>query len=394
MVRSLALALTLIFSTLSLSAQGPSSAIIEQDTILYRYRPIDQTSNSSEFGLRLYDYMHLTSDEPRSVNLSLIGSPGYSVNTGWRLTLLGNMEYRAPRDWSKINSLQILATASLTGHYDVALKGFNTLRNDRHDILYRAQTSSTPKELYGLDYIAQSGDNFGLYTEKIYFAEAIYRLHTTKNLSLGLGVDYRFEKASKLDSRALEILGQNATKYSGASISLLLDFSTHKIIDINHQRGIKLELGATLSPKSLNSTSSTLYQADASVNVYVPLWRGALLATDIYAGYQSSNTPWLMYYNIGSEQRMRGYYSSRYIGPSLLGAQLELRQRVWEGLVVAAWGGTAATFESKTKASWRNFMPDYGVGIRWYTNASQALRVDLGFGRHGHNFVVGFSEPF
>jgi hypothetical protein len=189
-------------------------------------------------------------------------------------------------------------------------------------------------------------------------------------------------------------LGQNATKYSGASISLLLDFSTHKIIDINHQRGIKLELGATLSPKSLNNTSSTLYQADASINVYVPLWRGALLATDIYAGYQSSNTPWLMYYNIGSEQRMRGYYSSRYIGPSLLGAQLELRQRVWEGLVVAAWGGTAATFESKTKASWRNFMPDYGVGIRWYTNASQALRIDLGFGRHGHNFVVGFSEPF
>ena len=121
MVRSIALFVALILSALSLRAQGLSSAVIEQDTISYTYRPIDQPSTSSEFGLRLYDYMHLTADEPKSANISIVGAPGYSVNTGWRLTLLGNLEYRSPRNWSKINSLQLEATASLTGYYSVAL---------------------------------------------------------------------------------------------------------------------------------------------------------------------------------------------------------------------------------------------------------------------------------
>lgn len=394
MVRSIALFVALILSALSLRAQGLSSAVIEQDTINYTYRPIDQTSTSSEFGLRLYDYMHLTADEPKSANISIVGAPGYSVNTGWRLTLLGNLEYRSPRNWSKINSLQLEATASLTGYYSVALKGANTFGNERHSIAYRAELGSMPRQIYGLDRTTSSGDNYGLYTEKSYYAGAIYRWHTTEQLSLGFGTHYIFEKAKNLDPRALEIIGSRATKYSGAELSILLDFSTHKILDINLQRGIKLHLEATLRPELLNNTSHTLYQADADVNYYVPLWRGALLATDLYAGYQSSNTPWLLRYNLGSEQRMRGYYSSRYTGNALIGAQLELRQRIWEGLVLAAWGGTATIFSHDDIASWHKFLPDYGVGIRWYTTMDQAIRIDLGFGRHGYNFVVGFSEPF
>ncbi len=394
MVRSITLIITLILSTLSLRAQGLSSAIIEQDTISYKYRPIDQTSSSSEFGLRLYDYLHLTSDEPRNANISVVGAPGYSVNTGWRLTLLGNLEYRSPRNWSKINSLQLEATASLTGYYNIALKGINTFGNERHSIAYRAVLGSMPRQIYGLDRTTSMGDNYGQYTEKLYYAEAIYRWHTTEQLSLGFGIDYTFEKAKNIDSRALEILGSRATKYSGTDLAIMLDFSTHKITDINLQRGIKLHLETTLRPKPFNNTSHTMYQVDADVNYYVPLWRGALLATDLYAGYQSSNTPWLLRYNLGSEQRMRGYYSSRHTGNALFGAQLELRQRIWEGLVLAAWGGTATIFSHDDIASWHKFLPDYGVGVRWYSTTEQAIRIDLGFGRHGYNFVVGFSEPF
>lgn len=394
MVRSIALTITLLLSSLSLGAQGLSRAIIEQDTISYTYRPIDQTSSSSEFGLRLYDYMHLTADEPKSVNFSVIGAPGYSVNTGWRLTALGNLEYRSPRNWSKINSLQLEATASLTGFYNIALKGINTFGNEHHSIAYRTELGSMPRQIYGLDRTTSSGESYGKYTEKMYYAEAIYRWHTTKHLSLGIGTHYTFEKAKNIDSRAQEIIGSRATKYSGADLGIMLDFSTHKIIDINHQRGIKLHIEASLSPKPFNNTSYTLYQIDADANYYIPLWRGALLATDLYAGYKSSNTPWLLRYDLGSEQRMRGYYSSRYTGNTIFGAQLELRQRIWEGLVVAAWGGTATTFSHDDIASWHKFLPDYGVGIRWYTTADQAIRIDLGFGRHGHNFVVGFSEPF
>ena len=151
---------------------------------------------------------------------------------------------------------------------------------------------------------------------------------------------------------------------------------------------------ASIYPSLLSSYTHTLWQVGAQFNYYQPLWHGALLALDIYGQMQSPHTPWILRLGLGSEQRMRSYYHSRYNGNTLLGGQLELRQRVWEGLVVAIWGG-AATIASRNDAlAWQKILPDYGAGIRYYTSPHSALRLDLGFGRHGLNFVVGLNESF
>ena len=91
---------------------------------------------------------------------------------------------------------------------------------------------------------------------------------------------------------------------------------------------------------------------------------------------------------------MRGYYYGRFSGNTLITAQLELRQRVWEGIVVAGWGGCGTAFSCNEPASWDLVLPTYGAGVRWYFNPSSLVRVDCGFGRGCHTFIVGYSEAF
>ena len=91
---------------------------------------------------------------------------------------------------------------------------------------------------------------------------------------------------------------------------------------------------------------------------------------------------------------MRGYYYGRFNGNTMATVQVELRQRVWEGLVLAGWGGCGTAFSVNDPVSWRKVLPTYGAGLRWYLNATSVVRIDYAMGRNCRAFVVGYSEAF
>ena len=384
----------LLLICLRLNAQDYDSAVIGCDTISYKYTALDQTPHPAEFGLKLYDYMNLLPEEKKMANFSVMGGPGYSEHRGWQLTLHGDLQYRSPRHKSLINGLTIYTTVSLRRYYDVGIVGFNYLKSERHRLSYRASITSAPTYLYGLDFSQSSTDDRGLYTDKTYRAEICYNWQISELFNIGVHADYRHAEAINLNAEAQAIVAQRPTMYSGGGIGLCGELSTHKILDINYQRGVVISADIALRPKFLGTYAHSLWQFTADVRYYHPLWKWALLAFDAYGQYHSYHTPWMLRSAVGSDSRMRGYYASRYNGNTLVGAQLELRQRVWEGLVVACWGGTAVAFSPDDRFKWQHLLPNYGVGIRWYLSTKAALRIDLGFGRHGHGFVVGLSEAF
>lgn len=394
MLRRAGVVIALLCSALSLQAQSYDSVVIGGDTISYKYTSMDQTSRQRGFGLNLYDYTRLLPDEPKRVNFSVVGGPGYSETRGWQLSLRAAMQYRSPQRSELINELSVYAAASLRGCYDVGVEGYNFLTSSRHRIYYGGSVSSSPTYLYGLDYAASSADDPGLYTDKLYRAEIGYDWQISEIFSAGVHADYRHQRATKLDDRAATIVAHRTTSYSGGGVGIRVKMSTHKVLDINLQRGVVVRADATLRPKLLGSLEHNVWQFAADVNYYQPLWKWGLLAFDVYGEHSTKHTPWMLRSALGSDSRMRGYYYSRYNGDTLLGAQVELRQRVWEGLVVAGWGGAATAFSEGDTFSWRNVLPNYGVGIRWYADAHSAVRIDLGFGRHGSSFIVGLSEAF
>ena len=396
MVRGLVMTIAALLGVATLSAQSYDQVVINRDTVTYRYTPIDQTSQAQagveRFGLRLNDLITYAEDDPRSAKFSVVGGPAYSESTGWRLSAVAMLYYRTPFAPSP-HSIRLGASASHKGCYAVALDGVNHFGSG-HTLLYGGSFSRDRYYLYGLDYATSLGAQRGLYTMRNYEAYVRYNYHITSNITVGLRADYVNKYLVSADAFVEELVADYAPQFSGLSLGVGVRFSTCRTQDINLTRGVVVAVEYGASPAGLNSTKGVLHTVEALLDYYQPLWRGGLLALDLYGEYHSMNTPWMCRAMLGGDNRMRGYYYGRYNGNSLITAQLELRQRVWEGLVVAGWGGGGMAFSEYDAAALGRVLPTYGAGLRWYFNPSSLVRIDYGFGRGCSALIIGYAEAF
>lgn len=396
MLRGLVVTIVAAFAVGTLSAQGPEQVVINQDTVTYIYTPIDQTSRTQTgiegFGLRLNDYLTYEEDDPREVKFSAIGAPSYSESTGWRLVGVATLHYRtsaAPLP----HSLSLSASASLKGCYGVSFDGVNHF-GTRHRLGYGGSFALDNRRLYGLDYATSLQGNYGEYRARNYGAYILYDFTVAHGLTIGVRADYINKNVVSVDAYTLEIISDAVAHISAFGVGVGLEYTTCRTEDINLTRGVMLAAKYKVSPKVLNNIGGGLHEVSVVVDWYYPLWRGGLLALDLYGEYHSRNTPWMCRSMLGGDSRMRGYYLGRYNGNALITTQLELRQRVWEGLVVAGWGGCGTIFSEGDSVAWNRALPTYGAGIRWYFNPTSLVRIDCGFGRNCHAFIVGYTEAF
>ena len=391
------MAFAMVLTMGALSAQEVGSVAVEGQTIEYKYTPIDQTSHARTgiegFGLRLNNYLAMTDSDSQRVKLSVIGGPAYSTNTGWRLSASATMRYRTEGIASP-HSLTLSGMASLRGCYSLALEGRNYLGNARHILSYGGGVSQMPAYLYGLDNATSAVGLFGEYTSRDYHAFLHYHYRATDALTVGATVDYDYEAVRVMDDYMTQVLDGRDALFAGLGVGLNATLSTRHTEDINLTRGVYAQMEYVINPKWLTNCDNTLHEVNMTFDYYQPLWRGALAVFDLYGEHHSVNTPWLTSVDMGGDSRMRGYYYGRFVGNTMATAQVELRQRVWEGLVVAGWGGCGAVFSARYPALWQSVLPTYGAGIRWYVNPTMAVRIDYGFGRGCSALIVGYSEAF
>lgn len=396
-MRGLLTAIAVFFAMGTLSAQSDEVMTIGSDSLEYRYTPIDQTSRAQtgieRFGLCLNDYLDMTDDDGQRVNFSFTGAPAYSVNTGWRLAAGAIMRYRT-KGADVPHSLSLNAMASLRGCYSVSLDGCNYLGGTRHRLDYGGFMNRGYAYLYGYGDAESMLAGRGEYLSSTYGAYLHYVCRVTSRLTVGVVADYNYESLLQSDERVDEILAGADSSFSGLGVGVNFTYSTLRIEDINLTRGIYLRAEYMLYPDALTSGVATFHGVNAAFDYYQPLWRGGLLVLNLYGEYHSASTPWFLRATIGGDDRMRGYHYGRIMGRSVAESQVELRQRVWEGLVLVGWGGLGAVFSDDVLALRCEMLPNYGVGLRWYINPTAAMRVDYGFGRGCKALVVGYSGMF
>ena len=393
MLKRLLIVAILSIATYSLSAQQYEEVIVDSDTLRYRYTPTDQTSKNtiSTFGQRLYNYTTL--EEGERINFSVTGTPAYSANLGWSLMAIGDIQYRT-RNISQPQSLQICATASLTGYYGLDIDGINIFSRGKHRLSYSLKAHSTPTKIYGLDFATSAQNSCGSYTNNMYVASICYTSLLSQRYLLGAHLDYCYEKADKLDSYASTIIGDRNKRYYGGGVGATFGIRNSRTEGINLKRGIDITIDTTFRPHFISNNDSDILQINLLFDYYQPLWKNALLAIDIYGEYNTKNTPWMLRAELGDNYRMRGYYPGRYNDNTLITGQLELRQLIWQSLVIAAWGGVGSVFSPEDNFDTSKILPNYGAGIRWHLNTDTAIRFDVGFGRGCYNFILGLNEAF
>ena len=195
------------------------------------------------------------------------------------------------------------------------------------------------------------------------------------------------------DDRGIDYLAGQKLHYTLSGIGMTLQYDSRDFIPAP-ERGTFLMVKQVIYPKGLGNSGKTLYKTTATADYYQRLWRGAVLATDIFGEFNSSGMPWCMLAELGGGYRMRGYYLGRYIDNNILSCQIEYRQRIWRRIGCAVWGGAGNVFSSFERFRWDQTLPNYGLGLRWEFKRRVNVRIDYGFGRKTSGLVFNINEAF
>lgn len=106
------------------------------------------------------------------------------------------------------------------------------------------------------------------------------------------------------------------------------------------------------------------------------------------------DVPWTMLAQVGTMNRMRGYYEGRYRDRNILEGQVELRQHIKGRNGMVAWVGFANVFHNFNNIWLRETLPNYGVGYRWEFKKRVNVRLDLGFTKDSPNVSFNINEAF
>ena len=385
-------------------AQERESVVIDGTEYDYRYTPIDQSNTTSSGGCSGLSFL-APIPVGRDGYISYMIAPAYTAETSLLLgASVGYSKYRSVESQAggagqKICDISLLGSVSISGYYAVGVEGVNLLgKGGSQRLLYGINVGSEPSRIWGVEYASACGSTYHKYTEKEYSAWLKY-LFSVKGFTVGAYADYRYVEVVNLDDGAAEILRSEQHRVSTAGIGVSLAYDSRKQPAYERGRysggvrGVYAMIEALYRPELLSNIDRDILQLRAVVDYYQPLWRGGLMALDIYGETSTPGTPWLLSPKMGSDSRMRGYYSGRFRGDYLASAQVELRQHIWNGIGVVAWGGAGVILSQGDNINWQSVLPTYGAGLR-YSYEQLTIRFDVAFGCDGPAFILGLSEAF
>lgn len=329
----------------------------------------------------------------KPIDISFAAYPSYTNEASFGLGAMVSGLYRIDRRDSLLlpSDVKLLAGVSLTGQYYVSIEGHNFF-NRKHRLNYKLEFQNKPLDFWGISYEACNVNPKSTYTRQGLMLEADYTYMLIPNFYIGGALDVRYNFLTKIGDVSY-LQGQNDWYYfTGVGVSLTYD--TRNSIS-NPTKGIHIMLKEMIYPKPLGTAGKNIFSTLFIGNYYQRMWKGSVLAFDLYGEYNGENVPWPLRPEIGEgNSRMRGFYRGRYIDNNMMSAQMELRQHIYKRLGVVAWVGCGTVFPSFKELKGSSVLLNYGLGVRLEFKHNVNLRIDYGFGHEMGGFVITLSEAF
>ena len=320
----------------------------------------------------------------------------YTQEVNLAFTAAATAQYKSGRNNALQSNASLSGMVSINGFFRVQLSGVNYFGTGKDKFIYDIGCGSLPVRFWGLGYDAANNNPRTDYIQRDITSKLRYMHRFARSFWLGTGVNMRYGKGDSFDANGENYLldgGQLVKSAYTTGISLNAVYDTRNNAH-STTKGFYISLLGEVLPKALGNYNKTLFHIVAQADYFQPLWRGGVMAVDLYGDLWSSATPWFYWPSVGGASRMRGYYYGRYTDRKMLTAQLELRQTIYGPIGVCAWGGAGSIFDSHKNFDASKILPNYGIGLRLATAGHTALRIDYGFGRNSHGLIINVNEAF
>lgn len=329
----------------------------------------------------------------KPIDISFAAYPTYTTESSLGLGAMVSGLYRTNRVDSTLlpSDVKLQASISLTGQYSVEAVG-NNFFDRKNRLSYTVKFENKPLDFWGISYDACRVNPVSYYTRQELSLEADYKYMVFPNFFLGGILDVSYNNIAKIGDVAY-LQGQRESYYlTGVGVSLTYD--TRNSIS-NPTKGVHIMLQELIYPAPLGTAGKSVFSTTFIGNYYQKLWKGSVLAFDVYGEYNGKDVPWPLRPEIGEgSSRMRGYYRGSFIDNNMLSGQIELRQHIYSRFGAVVWVGCGTVFPSFKELKGSNLLFNYGLGIRFEFKHNVNFRVDYGFGHEMGGLVVTLSEAF
>lgn len=364
--------------------------------------PMDSTITEGKekrrFMPKLVDYFRNSNKQrpDKKVDFGFIPGPNYSGTTGLGLGFLGTATYSADRSDPTLprSNASIYSNMTTAGFFMLGLRGNHIFPHERFRLDYKINLSTFSTQFWGIGYAnADNDDNETDYRRNRIYALARFMVKLAPNTYIGPFVNYQLTQGKGIhDDKRHLWEGQQLTTHSNtAGLSFTYD---SRDFMLNATRGVFLQIDQTFTPRCFGNGDNNYSSTEATFSTYGRLWKGAVLAGELHGMFNYGHTPWSQLAEVGTNDRMRGYYQGRYRDKNLIEGQVELRQHIKGRNGVVAWVALANAFPDFDHIAWRRTLPNAGVGYRWEFKKRINIRIDYGFTRNGGGFIFNINEAF
>ncbi len=391
-------------------AQQAGRYVNAGDTLHYTYTPLPAAAQTAgptaadagpkrkNIFRRFVDYFEGSTVDrtfEKKIDFTFAGGPSYSKNTSFGIGVLAAGHYRVDRTDSvtQPSNISAFGSVSVSGFYTLGITGNTVWDRGWQRANYSVSFSSAPRTFWGVGYDAGRHNPQSDYVEKRYQVEGSYLHRILPNTYLGGTLTFQHTQGRKFDGRGRSYLLGQKEHYTATGIGLIVEYDSRDFIP-NPFRGAYVGFQEIFFPKPLGNTGRSLWRTTFTADWYRLLWKGGVLAADLYAEFNSEGTPWPMLARLGGSYRMRGYYQGRYTDNDLITVQVELRQRIWRRIGCTVWAGAGNVFPRLSRYDWSETLPNYGIGLRWELKKRTNVRFDYGFGRNTGGFLLNINEAF
>ncbi len=364
----------------------------------------------------------------KKIDWSIAPGPNYSSDVGFGIGFLLAGLYRLDRTDSITAPSNISIYGNVTTDKFVLLRfsGDNIYNHNKQRLSYSGAFVYFPGAFYGVGYNAGKEGYVQKLTTTMGIARISYCTSIVGRLYLGVsgGIDYT--AAAYSDSHMgeyLDRIDQGTTEKPKGMVGKLYDlwkegrydpknqdpfsnyinstgdkanaFNTNvgifaqydtRDVTFNASKGVFVKAEAKWYPSVLGNTRRNFGRFTLTLDAYQRLWKGAILAYDLFADFTAGTPSWHMYAKMGGMERMRGYYEGRYRDKRLVETQLELRQKIYRRHGIVGWIGGGQVWGTE-KFRWENMLCSFGCGYRFEFKNRMNIRLDYGWGAYGNQLL-------
>lgn len=386
------------------------------------------TAGRPGFFRRIIDYYSRSNVDrtfEKKIDWSIAPGPNYSSDVGFGIGFLLAGLYRLDRT----DSVTVPSNVSVYGNFTtekfvlLRFSGDNIFNHNRRRLSYSGAFVYFPGAFYGVGYRAGEEGYAQDVTTTMGIARVSWCSAVVGKLYLGIsaGIDYTGTRYAESGMKAyLESIRDGSVPNPGGQRGELYDlwlegrydpakqdpftnyiaatgdkpnaFNTNlglfaqydsRDVSFNASKGIFVKAEAKWYPRLLGNTQRNFGRFTLTFDLYRKLWKGCVVACDLYADCTAGKPSWHMYAKMGGMERMRGYYEGRYRDKRLVETQVELRQKIYRRHGVAAWLGGGQVWGTE-KFRWQNTLYSFGAGYRFEFKKGMNIRLDYGWGVRGN----------